>query len=332
MLALGLLQLGVLISLALAGPSDHPRHAPIGIVAPPVVATALVDRADTLPDDSFDAHALATAKEGRRSVRAGHSVAVVVVDLRRDQDTLYLAGANGDELNREVRERVEGMEQSFGRDVVVRDLVPARDGDAGRRGVYVIAGLCSGLGFVVALVVTWLRGPTAPTLALGVRRIAVVAAIAGALGGLIAVAASARYDSGFFTWWAIAALTVLVGSVTTLALESVFGVLGLGVATTVFVLAAAPLVRLTHPLLLPEPWATITPWLPHGAALEAGTGQAYFDGPGGRAPLIAMVWIVLSVLTMVVARRERERAPGPTRTTASQPVARRGRTRQGGSG
>jgi hypothetical protein len=155
--------------------------------------------------------------------------------------------------------------------------------------------------------VTWLRGPTTPTLALGARRLAVVAAIALTLGGLIGVGASLRYDGGFLTWWAIAALTVLVGSVTTLALEGVFGVLGLGVATTLFVLAAAPLVRLTHPLLLPEPWATITPWLPHGAALEAGTEQAYFGGPGARPVLIALVWTALSVLTMVVARRERGR-------------------------
>jgi hypothetical protein len=189
----------------------------------------------------------------------------------------------------------------------VRDLVPARDGDADHRGVYVIAALCSILGFLVALVVTWRRGPTEPTLALGARRLAATAAVALGLGGLIAAGASLRYDGGFPVWWAIAALTVLVGALTTLALESVFGVVGIGVATTLFVLAAAPLVRLTHPLLLPEPWATITPWLPHGAALDAGTAQAYFGGPELRSLLIAIVWTVLSILTMVVARRERAR-------------------------
>lgn len=302
-LALVLLQVIVVISLALATRSNHPREAPVRIVAPAVVATAMAERANA--DSALEAHVLATAEEARASIRAGHSVAAVVVDLRGEQDTLYLAGANGSALNRDVRERVESIERSFGRAIVVRDLVPARDGDADHRGVYVIAGVCSVLGFVVALVVTWLRGPTEPTLALGARRVAVSAAVALSLGGLIGAGASLRYDGGFLTWWSIAALTVLVGTLTTLALESVFGVVGIGVATTLFVLAAAPLVRLTNPLLLPEPWATITPWLPHGVALDAGTAQAYFGGPGLQPLLIAIVWAVLSVLTMVVARRER---------------------------
>ncbi|WP_332665840.1 hypothetical protein [Aeromicrobium sp.] len=307
-LALGLLQVVVVISLALAAPSDHPHEAPVRLVAPPVVATAMIARTNS--DRALEARVLATAEEARDSVRAGHSVAAVVVDLRGEQDTLYVAGANGSALNRDLRERVERIERSFGRDVVVRDLVPARAGDADHRGVYVIAALCSVLGFVVALVVTWLRGPMEQTLVLGARRVAASAAVALTLGGLVGAGASLRYDEGFLMWWAIAALTVLVGTLTTLALESVFGVLGIGVATTLFVLAAAPLVRLTHPLLLPEPWATITPWLPHGAALDAGTAQAYFGGPELRSLLIAIVWTMLSILTMIVARRERARRFG----------------------
>lgn len=305
MLVLGVLQLAVVVSLALAAPSNRPHHAPVRVVAPPVVATAMVERANA--DSALEAHVLATADEARDSLRAGHSVAAVVVDLRGEQDTLYIAGANGSALNRDLRERIERIETSYGRDIVVRDLVPALEGDADHRGVYVVAGVSSVLGFVVALVVTWLRGPTDPTLALGARRVGMAGTVALGLGGLVGLGASLRYDGGFVQWWAIAALTVLIGTLTTLALESVFGVLGIGVATTLFVLAAAPLVSLTHPLLLPEPWATITPWLPHGAALDAGTAQAYFDGPEIRSLLIAVVWTMLSILTMIVARRERAR-------------------------
>jgi hypothetical protein len=117
------------------------------------------------------------------------------------------------------------------------------------------------------------------------------------------------YDgTGFWRWWLLAALTILAGAMTTQALLSVFGVDGLGVATTVLVLAAAPLVTLVHPLLLPEPWATITPWLPHGAALEAGTSLGYFGGEQVLRPsLVLVAWSVISVIPNVASRREPRR-------------------------
>jgi hypothetical protein len=296
---LGLLQLVVLVTLAFAGPADEPHRAAVRVVAPPVVATAVVNRANAM------AEALGTAAEARRSVRHGHSVAAVVVDLAASTDTLYVASANGTDLNRAVRRQIDAVERSFGRRLVVRDLVPARSGDGGARGVYAITGASVVIGFLIAIVITWRRGPVAPTLATGVARLTVVAALSVAVGLTAGVAAALRYDGGFLHWSLIAALTVLAGTTTTLALESLIGVYGIGVATTLFVISAAPLVRLTSPLLLPAPWATITPWLPHGASLAAGRGQAYFGGPDVRPLLVLTVWVAVSVMTMAIARRER---------------------------
>lgn len=307
MVVLGLLQLAVVVSLALSGPADAPHGAPIRIVAPPVVATSLVDHAHALAGRPVEAAALATAAEARDSIASGRSVAAVVVDLRRQKDVLYVAGANGDRLNHAVERQVSAVESSFGREVEVRDLVPARAGDAGARGVFVIVGIGVLLGFVGPTVITWLRGPVAPTYRRGALRLLVIAVSALGLGLALGAAAAVRYDGGFVAWSLLSAVLMIAVATTTLALESIFGVLGIGLAMTLVVLTGAPLLRLTHPLLLSPPWSVVTPWLPHGAALEAGTGQAYFGGPDGRPILVLVGWAALGLLTLVVARRERDR-------------------------
>ena len=306
-LALAALQLVVLVSLAVAGPDSDPHRAPLAIVAPPVVAKVLVDQMDAGPGRPIDAGALSTAADARAGVRDGRVVAAVVVDLAADGDILYVTSARGMGLVTAVRRPVAAAESPFGRSTTVRDLVPARDGDRGARGVFAIVGVAVLLGFIVPIVITWLRGPVARTFALGSLRVIIVVAVSILLGLVAAVAGSARYDGGPGTWWLIGTLAVLAVATTTMALESVFGVLGIGLASTLFVLLGAPLVRLTDPLLLPQPWATITPWMPIGAALDAATGQAYFEGPDRRPLLVLTTWIVLAVLVMVIARRERVR-------------------------
>lgn len=303
--AVGLLQLVVLITLASARPSGEPHSAPIRIVAPQVVATALVARANTLSGGPLHAEALSTAREARESVRAGRSVAAIVVDLTAQTDTLYVASANGSDLNRAVRAQVDAIERSYGREVVVRDLVPARDGRGGQLGVYLITAICILIGFGVAIAIAWRRGPVAPSLARGTVRLGVAAGVSVGVGLLVGIVGSLRYDGGFVGWWLLGTLTVLAAAATTMALESVFGVLGIGVATTLFVIEGAPLLRLTPLLLLPDPWAAITPWLPYGSSLAAGTGQAYFGGSPPRALLVLAVWIAVAVLTLLVARFER---------------------------
>ncbi|MRJ75757.1 hypothetical protein GEV29_04350 [Aeromicrobium sp. SMF47] len=306
--ALGLMQLVVVVTLALAGPDASPHAAPIRIVAPPVVAASLVDSANALDGRPFSARALTTADEARASVASGRSVAAVVVDLRNETDVLYVASANGEDLNRAIVREVARVEGAYGRRADVRDVVRADRGDADHRRVYLLTGLAVATGLVVAMVSTWRRGPRSETLAAGAHRLAVNGAAAVVVGGLLAVYAGHAYGTDLAGWWIVLALTIFAVSATTYAFESLFGVIGIGVAVTVLVLAAAPLVTLVHPLLLPQPWAAITPWLPHGAALAAGTSQAYFGADQLVRPVAVLVaWSVLSVLTSIVARRERLR-------------------------
>ena len=274
-------------------------------MAPRVVATVLVERANAVPGRPVRAEALGTSQEARASVRTGHSVAAIVVNLAAETDTLYMASANGTDLNRAVRRQVDAVEESFGRHVVVRDLVPAKHHDTGQVGVYLITATCILIGFVVAIVIAWRRGPVAPTLARGAVRLGVATGVSVAAGAIAGIAGSVRYDGDLLGWWLLGTLTVLAAVSTTMALESLFGVLGIGLAATLFVIEGAPLVRLTPTLLLPDPWASITPWLPYGSPLAAGSSQAYFGGSHARPLLVLTAWITVSVLTLIVARRER---------------------------
>ncbi|MCW2771596.1 MAG: hypothetical protein JWR27_3029 [Aeromicrobium sp.] len=305
---LGLLQLIVVATLALAGPDDDTHAAPVTVVAPPVVSSTVVDRVNALPGRPVDAVALSSRSVALESVRGGRSVAAIVVDLRRETDAVYVAGANGSRLNGVLARQVAAVEASYGRTVRVWDLVPARSGDGGHRYVYVLTGIGMLVGLLSAVVITWHEGPRAPTLVRGIRRLVVNTAVAVVAGGVMATFAAGYYDAPFALWWLVTALTVLAGATTTLALESLFGVYGIGVATTVLVLAAAPLVTLVHPLLLPQPWVTVTSWLPHGAALIAGTNVAYFNGEQVLRPVLVLAaWSAISIMTNVVARRELRR-------------------------
>lgn len=306
--AVGLLQVVVLGSIVLLGPADDvPHRAPVAVVAPPVVVEAVSRQVDQMAGSPLSSRGASSAAAARAAVADGSVVAAVVVDLAVEQDTLYLASAHGDDLDRSVRALLTGIERSFGREVVVQDVVPTRSGDQDARGVYVIAGLCVLLGFVAPIAIIWVRGPVAGTLRLGLVRLGIAAASAAVAGLLVAVVAAARYDTGIGRWWLIAALTLLASATITLALTSLLGVLGIGVATAVLVLSAAPMAWFVSPWMLPEPWATIAPWLPPGAALDAARAEAYFGGAGSQPLRVLAAWTVLAIFVLGSARRERAR-------------------------
>jgi hypothetical protein len=82
--------------------------------------------------------------------------------------------------------------------------------------------------------------------------------------------------------------------------------------------SAAPLARVEHPLLLPTPWVQLTPWLPHGAALDAARQIAWFDGAGTPRPVLVLIaWLAVSCVVLAVSRRERRRAGVDPRSVAT---------------
>lgn len=313
----------VLVLLALAATVwwlHHTRLEPHGatlrVVAPGVVADSVADRANALPGRPFDARTSPDAESARRSVAEGRSTAALVVDLTTSVDTLYVAPANGARLNRAMARQVSAVEESLDRTLVVRPaaLAPGSSTTAPSTpgpstpdpGPLVAAWLV--LGFLTCVVISFVRGPVATTATRSVVRVSVVVGVAVLLGLASAAVATRWYPGHLGGLWLLGTLTVFTAAMCTLALEGLAGYAGLALAAAVVVLVGAPMFGGVAPLLQPEPWSSLSPWVPHGASLAATTQVAVFGGVLAVKPVLVLVsWAVLALLTTLLARSGRAR-------------------------
>ncbi|MBD8608271.1 hypothetical protein IFT73_15545 [Aeromicrobium sp. CFBP 8757] len=298
---------GLLVVLLPSGGTPH--EVPVAISGPIIIAESMAEQADQRTGTALDAHAVASAQTAREEVRRGTAVAAIDIDLRRDRATLYVASAQGEQMTRAVASSVRTIAGPFGVTVATRDLVPTADVPGASWALRVLVAAAVALGLALAVVVTWRRGPVADTRPESARRVLVVVGTASGAAAIGATAATVWVGGAWPGWWAVLALTSIAVGGLTLALEGVLGVAGVGLSVTAALATAAPLVRVDHALLLAEPWRTVTPWLPHGAALDAVREIAYFGGAGALRPVAVLVaWTVVSYVVLVVARRERLRA------------------------
>ncbi len=295
----------IAVSLLLAGPADQPRHAPVRLVAPAVVAAPLIESVDALSGSPVTVTTAVSEQAARDSVSRRASVAAIVVDLAQEQDRLYVSSGNGRELNAAVTGLVSASEATYGRTVDVVDVSPSPVPRSDRRTVYVLVGAGVLLGIASAVVVTWRRGPMEHHVSGALVRLGAVAVASGLLALPLALTAVVAVEGGLAVWWLLLALLIGATTGATFALESLLGAAGIGVAATAFVLTASPLVRLVDPLVLPSVWSSVTPFLPHGAALDAATRLAFFGGHGTLRPgAVLMAWVALSLLVVATSRRE----------------------------
>ena len=299
-------QLAVFIFVWRDARDVHIRGVPVAVAAPAIVADSLVSESEALPGQPFEARILTTPRDSRRQVRDGIVVAALAVDLTSTTDTLYVGGAHGSTLVKAVTDRILAIEKSHGRVAVVDDLVPARTHDNNQHFVRVLVLIWTVLGFGLSAGIAVARGALAPTRVKSVARLTglgILSVVAGLVG---AVVAASTYDGHLVQLWFLGALTVFTAGATTMALQSLFGLVGVGISTVVFLMLAVPEYIAASPLLLPQPWPTIDPWAPHGAAASAFASIAYFGGSGALRPvLILAAWSILSIGVMALARHER---------------------------
>lgn len=303
-------QAAVVLGILQASPTPRPHLAPIIVVAAPIVSGVLVQEANALPGRPFEARPGASQDQALPELEAGAAVGVVVVDLATQHDLLFLAEPNGDGANAAVRSAVEAVSASRGRTLEVRTVAIPGSRPAAP---YLLVLVCTLLGFAAAVVSTWRRGPMDASMKSSTVRLRRFVAMAAACAGLAALAAMFA-DVAALPTFGLAFLVVLVAAVGTTALESLLDTAGLAVATVLFALTAAPLARLVHPILLAEPWATLFPWLPHGAGLAIARSILVFHGTGAvRDWALLLAYLGLSVATITTARRARRRAGVPVR-------------------
>lgn len=315
-----LVQLVVCLAILVVPLDAGPRHAPVDISAPAVVASPLADRVNARSGRPLDAGVVTSAKAAREDVESGRVVAALSIDLRLNRATLFVSSAQGESLTHAVSAMVRAMAEPYAIVVTTKDVAPLPDGSAGQRGLLLVVAATVLLGLGIAIAVTWHRGPVADQWSHAILRILFAVAVSGSSSLALAALAAGQVGGPATRWWGVLALTMLATTAATLALAGVLGVAGIGVATLVFVVSAAPLARVEHPLLLPAVWNEITPWLPHGACLNAARQVAWYGGAGVARPLLVLLaWIMASCAVLVVARRERRRAGVDLRSRATAP-------------
>lgn len=281
---------------------DHhePHRVPLVIAAPAVVAQELAAEADAAPGDAVAATWTDDPAEARADVRSGRAIAAVLVDLRRTRDVVVVDASTDADLADAVVDHVGSIERSRDRTVTVERVGSAEPGAAGRVRLYVV--LCGLLGFGYAVVVSLVRGPVAATAGLGALRLAGLAATAAGGVALLQLLPGTRLPGGAWVLLAAAGYVFMMGAVT-LAVEALAGLVGTAAVAAAYFVLATPLLAGTSHYLLPEPWPTVTPWTPTGAAEQALATLAYLDpGRATRPVLVVVVAAVVAVLVLVSAR------------------------------
>ncbi len=212
------------------------------------------------------------------------------------------------------------------------DVAPASPEDFdGLSSFYLVVGWCVG-GYLCASILAISAGTKPANRQRAVIRTAVMAlyAVAGGIGGAVIIGPILGALPG--SVWGLAglgALVVFAVGMITLALEALTGIVGIGLAVLIIVVAGNPSAGGAFPLpMLPDFWRAIGPALPPGAGTWTARSIAYFRGNAVTGPLLVLsAWAVVgTALTLLLSMRHRtgqegDGGAGATRATGGSTAA-----------
>ncbi|MFC9326560.1 DUF3533 domain-containing protein [Kitasatospora sp. NPDC057015] len=326
-IAVLLLQLGFIVSYVGALHDPTPHQLSIAVVAPPQVQPGLVAALEAVPDDAVRASTAADPAAATSLIKDQKVYAAILFDPAGTQDTLLVANARGPAAATAAEKIATGIAGSQGRTIVVRDVVPLAAGDAeGLSSFYLVIGWCVG-GYLVASILGISAGSRPANTSRAVIRLGALAlySVAAGIGGAVIVGPVLDALPG--SLWGLAglgSLVVFAVGAFTMALQCLFGVVGIGLAVLLFVVLGNPSAGgVFPPPLMPAFWRAIGAWFPNGAGTDVARSIAYFGATGIAVPLMVLVaWAVVGVggtLLAVGFRPGREEAgavPGPDREPA----------------
>ena len=307
-LALGLgvllLQLGFILSYLGAFHSPTPHRIPVEVVAPAQAAAQVVDKLNGLPGEPLVATA---ADEGaaREALRTGTTSAVYLFDQTGTADRLLVASGGGTAVAGAVQQIFTKVSAGQQRTVAVDDVVPLLPGDGrGMSGFYLVIGWVVG-GYLVASLLGIAKGSRPATFPRVFWRLGVTvpyALLSGIGGALVAEPLLHAMNGHFWSIAGIGTLVTLSATTVTIALQTLFGVLGIGLTVIIFVILGNPSAGGAYqPLVLPPFWRAISSYLPNGAGTDAIRRIVDFDGHGVTHPVVVLIcWIVGGVLVTLI--------------------------------
>ncbi|MEW1698754.1 MULTISPECIES: DUF3533 domain-containing protein [unclassified Streptomyces] len=308
LLVIGVFALQLLFITSYVGALHHPkpRDVPFGVVAPQAVSGRLVTQLDALPGGPLDARPVADEATARDQILNREIDGALLFDPVGRTDTLLVASGGGTALSTALDRIVTRVEELRDRSVRTVDVAPAsREDFNGLSSFYLVVGWCVG-GYICAAILAISAGSRPANRERAVIRLGVLAlySVLGGLGGALIVGpVLGALPGSVAALWGLGALVVFSVGAATLALQSVFGIVGIGLAILIVVVAGNPSAGGAFPLpMLPPFWSAIGPALPPGAGTWAARSIAYFKGNDMTASMLVLsAWAVVgTVVTLVV--------------------------------
>ncbi|MBB4716240.1 hypothetical protein BJ965_006122 [Streptomyces luteogriseus] len=314
LLIVGVIALQLLFIASYVGAlhDPKPKDVPFGLVAPQAAAAQAVTRLERLPGSPLDPRALPDEATARTQLTQRDIDAALIIDPRGRTDTLLVASGSGRVLSTTLTALVTTLEKSERRTIRTIDVIPSASHDPnGLSSFYLVIGWCVG-GYLgaAALAISAGAKPSNPTRA--AIRLAVMAlvAIAGGLGGaLITGPILDALPGSTAALWGLGTLIIFAVGAATLALQGVFGTIGIGLVILLVVILGNPSAGgALPPPLLPPFWKAIGPALPPGAGTWSARSIAYFDNNAMTGPLLVLAaWAAAGTAITMAAARVRKR-------------------------
>ncbi|MFB8080828.1 DUF3533 domain-containing protein [Streptomyces sp. NPDC056013] len=321
LLVVGVFALQLLFITSYVGALHHPepRDVPFGVVAPQQVSAQLVGQLDRLPGAPLDPRAVAGEAAARNQILNREIDGALIVDPAGRTDTLLVASGGGTVLSSALETILTRVEATQQRTVRTVDVAPASPEDFdGLSAFYLVVGWCVG-GYICAAILAISAGSRPANRERAIIRLGVLAvySVLGGLGGAVIVGpVLGALPGSVAALWGLGTLVVFAVGAATLALQSVFGIVGIGLAILLIVVAGNPSAGGAFPLpMLPPFWNAIGPALPPGAGTWAARSIAYFKGNDMTGSMLVLsAWAVVgAVVTLVMSSLKR----GPE----SEPIA-----------
>lgn len=294
------LQIAFIFSYVGAFHSPTPHEISISVVAGPKTGQ-VVAQLNGIDGDPLTATAAASAGVAKQQVKDGDTSAALVMSGTNNKDTLYVASGGGSSTVTAVEQTISQVESAQQRSADSVDLVPLQAHDArGLTGFYLVIGWIVG-GYLVAAAIGIIGSPRPRGIgAAGGRLAALVpyAVVSGLLGALVVDQVLGALTGRFLALWGVGTLLVLGSATITIAMEALFGIVGIGMTILVFVVLGNPSAGGAYQFdVLPGFWRVIGPLIPNGAGTSAVRNIVYFDGRHLTGQLVCLVvYIVVGVL------------------------------------
>lgn len=285
---------------------------PFGVVAPQRIAEQVTGQLEKLPGDPLDPRTVTDEAEARTQILNRDIDGALLVDVTGRTDTLLVASGGGTVLSSALDSIFTKLEATQGRALRTVDVAPASPEDFdGLSAFYLVVGWCVG-GYICAAILAISAGSRPANLHRAIIRLGVLAlySVLSGIGGAVIVGPILGALPGSIpALWGLGALVVFAVGAATLALQSVFGIVGIGLAILLIVVAGNPSAGGAFPLpMLPPFWKAIGPALPPGAGTWAARSIAYFKGNDMTASMLVLsAWAVVgSAVTLLMSSLKRK--------------------------